>query len=1674
MIMVNAKMWIRLVLVVAVCVFATTWAMEGKVGAIPTGMVSGSTAPKILLSPVGGLTSKDGYCPSGGCDFLPGVVLIKLEPDVVVERHMVRGEEFSEADLNRVLREEMLRSEPVFPRAARPDPLSRGLRAGGVGTPMPDLTLWRRITVDAQARSDRGAEETDLDSTARVTALVHRLAATRGVAHAEPDFLRRPIGDFTGGGPGNLSPASARHRDSSGPGSGQDRQWHLDAINLPAARDYLRQRGLPPEGSSDVVVAVIDTGVDFTHPDLAASMWVNPEEFFGTPGLDDDENGFVDDIHGAVVVEGELSGNPMDDHGHGTHVAGIIAGKAGLDHPGGVAPNVRIMAVKAARSNGDMAASDIARGIIYAVDMGAEIINMSFGGYARSQLEYDALITASGPAVLVAAAGNHGLPGLSCPETLPNRADMYPAAYNFVLGVMAGERDAGPNGDYLAGFSNYDCISGDTRDYELMAPGVRIWSTLPFQEHGALSGTSMAAPVVSGIAALARTAWSDKSTYPARFIMGQVASSGPWRQGRTLPGETPMVFRFADALEALTSVPKPGLGYLEHRLFDSADIDPENNTNGIADVGETVHLAIVLRNHWSTAENVSVTLKAQAEGAAQLDPHVQMLVATVDYGVVGSFTTADNGLNRNEEGQATGVDRPFTFRILDTTPNNHLIPFVLTITADNALNPAQPALTSESRFFVQVRRARDLPRVVSTDMTLTSDYYWMVPDTVLIEPGATVTVSEGTRIQFFSGDPESSAASRAKPRILVEGRLRIEGTEDDPVELFPGPLHPDFPVVISQEGAGDVRIRHAVIANPVLGIEYDFYTGQAVSTAAPLTAIQSSVLAQQGGRIRKFDGAGGAQEWEALQHPIVNAVTIQGVRFSNLGYGLFPLEMRYDTLETSLFDAVYMDFLATKENRVGFDGTMQDSVFLKNHVVHFDGQESLFLPSRIDLFANLGTYANNAYLNQWNTGNPDQWLRFVMRDGRGTTASIANNYWGPAGTGQIAEAILDFSDDVSLGVVEYGPILAAAPETAYPFVVDAVVSTAAGPAREVGAGEATFTATFNRDMDATIQPLVSFGPDEPYREHLVSGDWTDARTWVGTYPVTPAIGDGYQYLRVTGAAAADDPWLITGNDAGRFRFEVRTAGTGAMRLEAVGGAGHVELAWTVDEFELLAGYNIYRAVEIDGDFERLNPAVIPRGLAAFQDTDIEPGKTRYYYLTLVRTDLSETGRSNTAAGTPLDDLPPEISHVPASFAPSGFPLSIRATVTDNVAVESVTLFHRAGGTGDYASRNMTRTTGDRYSATLEASLVVPPGIEYYIQAGDGVNIAQSGSPDTPHAVLVTDNAVPVTFDAQGGSTPVPANKMVAQGAPYGNLPTTTRADHIFVGWFTEPAEGTRVTPATTVTLTTAHTLYAQWMPEEQGLSTVTFDARGGTIPNPDSKIVQEGSTYGDLPATTRQGYVFTGWFTAETDGEEVKTTTTVTATENHTLYARWSAASFTVTFDAQGGSEPHPAGKSVTYDSPYGDLPTVTREGYTFAGWFTAAANGFPVTPATTVATASDHTLYAVWAVITYSLEVRSQGAANVPIVADPSAHSGTTTYVLADLPSGSEIILIAPASSEEKLFRTWTGCTEVYHSRVCIVTMDADKTVTAGFHPGRPVSLPGVLMLLLDEAEEGDPDPGE
>jgi subtilisin family serine protease len=278
-------------------------------------------------------------------------------------------------------------------------------------------------------------------------------------------------------------------------------------------------------GSHDVIVGVVDTGIDYTHPDLAPNAFVNPGEIAGN-NVDDDGNGFIDDVHGMNAITG--SGDPMDDNDHGTHVSGTI-GAVGNDGVGvvGVNWNVSIMGLKFLSGSGSGTTADAIECINYAVAMknrGVNIraLNNSWGGGGFSQALEDAIRAADTAGILfVAAAGNSS----SNNDTTPN----FPSNYNVpnVLAVAATTRT-----DAMSSFSSFGLTTVD-----LGAPGTDILSTIPGNAYATFSGTSMATPHVTGAAALVLSI-NDALTVPElKQILMDTGDPTAAMAGRTVSGK---------------------------------------------------------------------------------------------------------------------------------------------------------------------------------------------------------------------------------------------------------------------------------------------------------------------------------------------------------------------------------------------------------------------------------------------------------------------------------------------------------------------------------------------------------------------------------------------------------------------------------------------------------------------------------------------------------------------------------------------------------------------------------------------------------------------------------------------------------------------------------------------------------------------------------------------------------------------------------------------------------------------------------------------------------------------------------------------------------------------------------------------------------------------------------
>ncbi len=1289
------------------------------------------------------------------------------------------------------------------------------------------------------------------------------------------------------------------------PGMGS--QWYLDDQNMISIwTDNATYGNATGEG---VVVAVIDTGVDYGHEDLKDNMWINSAELLGEEGVDDDKNGYVDDIYGVSFIDG--SANPMDDNGHGTHVAGIIAMANNNVGGVGIAYNAQIMAIKAGQSDGTFSSSDIAKAIEYAYKNGADVINMSFGSYAHSAIIEAALQDAFSSCVLVAAAGNDAYPTLDAPF-IPS-GNMYPAAYSYVIGVMAHDQ----NGQ-LADFSNWDYKPNYGAEYEIAAPGVNMYSTLPGDRYASWSGTSMAAPVVSAIAAIIRSANPDKATYSSRYIMGQIASATDDILKFSPIYADYLEFEFAklNLSDSLLKSPTPNIYVDEVYIFDSTDISEKNNGDGIIQPGETVDIAVGLRNQWGAATNVDVVVHSVSGGGVE-NPYVTYPAGnTVHLDDIGTFAKQNNGFIYNESNTVIGVSNPVRVVISEDAPNDVHLAFYINYTASNALDANDTRVYTQmfdTLFTCTVQRGTVLKGKISNDMTLTADNYYIIENSLLIPRGVTVNVEPGTQIQFWSTDSSTVYGSNNIAYIQVEGTMNFNGTEDKPIRLFPGNDYEIYPVQVVKAEKGIINMSYVDIINPNINIttgdhlsmiqDYDYlvtrdiddtgaindYESSAYISAEKISyskvsnlrsrspwyrarvngfydtvlfencqisysefsAVNCTFLGNQGrvedpwtGTLQYFSSLMNnvGDRYMAPQYETVSSViTLDGTKyvlykFENYFYSdsydengnwINPSYQNYLTLMqaikanggqiASAYDSdkfrevasllystvdlkendyicltsgIYYDrntgsviaegdvpewvtsSLSSQSPLLSCQIHLNDSSEMEFYlstwsvghiesyimaaypesVADYNVENPVFDPLSLDILQST-KFTNNAILNRLTSKNTDDWMKVSASQNNHYIYGIANNFWGTTDPILIQKQIIDFDTNIRYGDYIADPYLLAPDAKTYPCVSDIYILDKDGnKVKSVGNGEIEVHVIFNRAMDTSVDPMVTYGPDDPYTDYTFEGGWVSDTEWVGTATIKILINQGQQFLRVKNAVAADDAWLTTGTDWARFDFYIEASGAEALTLQGEGVKGGIYLNWVQDEYDTLAGYNVYRSeTGEDGTFKKVNPSIIAGNTKEYTDTSVKCGKKYYYYFTVVDTDLTESRPSNIISSASIDDEAPVIRPATLQSITLGVNATLVATISDNVAVNGASIFYRMQGDSTYTELQMTRTNDTTYSVQIPANALSLGTLEYYFRAADSLNVAYSGSEAEPLTCPVESKILITSIISAGGN-----------------------------------------------------------------------------------------------------------------------------------------------------------------------------------------------------------------------------------------------------------------------------------------------------------------------------------
>jgi hypothetical protein len=407
-------------------------------------------------------------------------------------------------------------------------------------------------------------------------------------------------------------------------------QNHLSVIKAQEAWDVVKGE----QGS--VVIAIVDGGTDIDHPDIAANLWVNPAEI-PENDIDDDNNGFVDDIHGWNFADNspDPAGLPATpgNADHGTHTAGIAAAVTNNGvGVAGVSWNARLMAINVSSDTQDGRMAFSPDGILYGMENGADIISMSLGRSGGASLYEQDLINAAteAGAVVIAAAGNDA-----------NSAPHFPSSYDNVLSVAATS-----DNDLKAGFSSF----GTTID--VSAPGIGVLSTVNNGRYERISGTSMSTPVVAGITALVKTLHSDWSGFQAGEQVRVTADE--------IDNQNPSFARLlgrgrVNALRAVTET-MPSMRITDVRFTDSGG-------DGIIEPGETVDIDVTIKNYLAAATSVALSLNVND----------QLITSTKTDANIASISTLEE----------ITLASAFSVQVSPLAPSGYPVDFILDMSAGN-------------------------------------------------------------------------------------------------------------------------------------------------------------------------------------------------------------------------------------------------------------------------------------------------------------------------------------------------------------------------------------------------------------------------------------------------------------------------------------------------------------------------------------------------------------------------------------------------------------------------------------------------------------------------------------------------------------------------------------------------------------------------------------------------------------------------------------------------------------------------------------------------------------------------------------------------------------------------------------------------------------------------------
>lgn len=635
--------------------------------------------------------------------FREGEIIVKIKPSSAARANVRGGSVSSGANAFDAVMNELgvTECEELMPMTGAQHSSMRVQTFNGRGMTIPDTEKTYLMKFDS-------------NKVQSVEQAIEKVQGIDDVEFAEPNYLVYALGN-------DEPTVSSIWNDPLG-----EQQWGLEALKLP------KMYGKPNVTAKRPVIAILDTGIDIDHPDLEDNIWTNPYEANGASKADDDDNGFVDDIHGWDFVN--QTARIRDNNGHGTHCAGIAAAVAN-NGKGMIGANndAYIMPVTVMQSDGTGDIATIIKGLDYACANGADIISMSLGTYSHSQAFEQALGKAYATSILVAAAGNDGHTiekSGHCNSCFYNGGTpCFPAAYSFVLGVESSCDAHGTLADYSNRDNSGHVFSGWGEDklynYELRAPGSNILSTYLGGKYKSLNGTSMACPFAAG--AISRLIQVKEYTNKEILFGDLIHASGDGN---------------IDILTAYFITDqdrRPTLELISYTIDDSEFGDGD----GRLDAGETVDIYPVIKNSWGQASNIVCSIAlAQNE-----DPDIVTILSNnVDFGWDLSSYAKNKSAN------------PLRIKVNEDCVDGRHIGLVIGATCDNVTSDMLQNLVLTAENGVEIGG------ILEGNTTLHPGINYIVTSLLAVSSGDTLTIEPGTIIKFKDG-----TGLRCEGKIVANG-----------------------------------------------------------------------------------------------------------------------------------------------------------------------------------------------------------------------------------------------------------------------------------------------------------------------------------------------------------------------------------------------------------------------------------------------------------------------------------------------------------------------------------------------------------------------------------------------------------------------------------------------------------------------------------------------------------------------------------------------------------------------------------------------------------------------------------------------------------------------------------------------------------------------------------------